>query len=177
MTDLTIIVVIAMVLLAVLAIAGRRSGESGELTDSDYDVRLPSRAVLDRCLSLHDIEFASTIQSPAVLRLLLSERRRLTLCWLRQTRVEAGRLFRLHGRAARHARNLRPAAEFKLLLSFAALVLVYRLLAVAVLFYGPLHTGGFLRSVRSLSNVLANLGGLVAASAAPAQLPAGLAAR
>jgi|SRR5579884_3274981 len=170
--DLAIVLGITALLLVLLLITHNRGAErsSGVALESQDLPRPPSRAILDRCLSLEDIRFITTIRSPELLRLLLSERRRLALRWLKQTRTEAGRLFRSHLRAARHAQNLRPATEFRLLFDFTSLVLIYQLLAILVRFYGPIRTAGFLRLAHSLSHVLANLGGHIADTVAATRL-------
>lgn len=164
--DLAIVFGITALLLVLLLITrsrGTAAGKScGAALESQDLPRPPSRAILDRCLSLEDIRFVTTIRSPELLQLLLSERRRLALRWLKQTRTEAGRLFRSHLRAARNAQNLRPATECRLLFDFTSLVLIYQLLAILVRFYGPIRTAGFLRLAHSLSHVLANLGGHIA---------------
>lgn len=172
--DLAIVFGITALLLVLLLITRRRGAAAGRFSgaapESQDLPRPPSRAILDRCLSLEDIRFITTIRSPELLRLLLSERRRLALRWLKQTRTEAGRLFRSHLRAARHAQNLRPATEFRLLFDFTSLVLIYQILAILVRFYGPIRTAGFLRLAHSLSRVLANLGGHIADTIAATRL-------
>jgi len=166
--DLAIISGSAAVLLILLLMMRNRgtavgtSGASGAPLEVEDLPRPPSRAILGRCLSLEDIRFAATVRSPEVLRLLLCERRRLALRWLRLTRTESGRLLRSHLRAARHAQNLQPAQEFRLLFDYTSLVLIYHFLAILVRFYGPIRTVGFLRLAHSLSHVLANLGGHIA---------------
>ena len=171
--DLVIVFGIIAVLLAFLLITRSRctaTGRSSGAAVESQNPRPPSRAILDRCLSLEDIRFVTNIRSPELLQLLLSERRRLALRWLKQTRTEAGRLFRSHLRAARHAHNLRPATEFRLLFDFMSLVLIYQLLAILVRFYGPIRTAGFIRLAHSLSHVLANLGGQIADTVAATRL-------
>lgn len=164
------IIALLLVLLRITRSRGAAGRSSGFALESQDLPRPPSRAILDRCLSLEDIRFVTTIRSPELLRLLLSERRRLALRWLKQTRTEAGRLFRSHLRAARHAQNLRPVTEFRLLFDFTSLVLIYQLLSVLVRFYGPIRTAGFLRLAHSLSHVLANLGGRIADTIAETRL-------
>src|SRR5690348_3771595 len=108
MTNVVFILAIPVALLLLLWIAGRRSAAEGSMLPASIDsfpgaVRLPSRQLLDQCLSAEDVEFAARFRSPALLRLLLHERRRLALAWLRQTRREAARLFGFHVRAVRQA--------------------------------------------------------------------------
>ncbi|HEV3329784.1 MAG TPA: hypothetical protein VG096_02310 [Bryobacteraceae bacterium] len=138
---------------------------------SAYWVRLPPRALLDRFLSPEDVEYAAELNSPALLRRVVRERRRLAAAWLRQTRREAGRLFLLHVRTVRQAEGLRPAAEVNLVFAAASFLVVYAVMMTAVGLYGPLHTRRFLESLQSLANILSNLGGRIAESIGPALVP------
>jgi hypothetical protein len=164
----------ALLLLMWLAGRGRSeaaSSASGDLS-SEYVVRLPPRGLLGRCLAIEDVEYAEGLRSREVLRLLLRERRRLALGWLRQTRREASRLFRLHIRLARHAPDLRPAAELKLIFQLGVFFLLYQVLAGVVSLYGPFRARSFVNSVHSLADVLARLGGRIAENIVPgAALP------
>jgi hypothetical protein len=163
-------------LLLLVWLAGRRRSEvasiASEDLSSEYLVRLPPSGLLARCLAVEDVEFATALRSPEVLRLLLRERRRLALGWLRQTRREAARLFRLHIRMARNAPDLRPAAELKLIFQLGVFFLLYQILASVVRLYGPFRTRTFVNSVQALADVLAHLGGRIAENIVPmAELP------
>ncbi|MBZ5580533.1 MAG: hypothetical protein LAP40_28625 [Acidobacteriia bacterium] len=167
---------IGVVLLWLLWLAGRRRNQQDlspnreVAADGELLVRLPPPALFGRCLSATDVEFVTTLQSRALLRFLLHERRRLALEWLRQTRREAGRLFRLHLGSVRHSPDLRPAAEAKLLLQVALFMVVYGILMGFVGLYGPFRTQGFVQSVHALAGVLSGLGGRIADSVVPGHL-------
>src|ERR1700730_10892641 len=98
MIDFSFIIAIALTLLFLLWVVWRRetnnasSAGGGLPHPSEYLVCLPERALLDRCLSPEDLEFAAMLRSPGLLGLLVYERRRLALAWLSQTRREAVRL-------------------------------------------------------------------------------------
>lgn len=177
MMNLIFIITISIALLFFLWLVVRRSAsDSAAQHDnptglSQYLVCLPPRALLDRFLSAEDVEYAATLNSPAVVRLVLRERRRLAAAWLRQTRREAGRLFRLHIRTVRQAQGLRPAAEVKLMFAAGSFFVVYAVMMAAVGLYGPLRTRRFLESVQTLANVLSNLGGRIAESIGPGMVP------
>jgi len=169
MPTVELVVVIAFALLLLLITLWRRGisevPRSNSLPEpSEYWVRLPRRALLDRCLSGDDLEFVLGLNSPRVLRLLLTERRRLAHEWLRQTRREALRLFRLHVRSARHAAGLEPMAELKLLSSMGVFLVAYSAMFGAVSLYGPFQTRRFLDSLSLLANVLSRCGSRIAAS-------------
>jgi hypothetical protein len=177
MTNLTLIVILCITLLALLRIVLRRGRQEqpGDLLDMpvslDYQVRLPGRFLLARCLSSEDLEFVTERKSSQLLHLFVRERRRLAVGWLRQIRREASRLYRLHVRSVRYAADLRPAAEAKLLLAVILFSVVYGAMLLAVELYGPFRTKRFLQSVQSMADVLVQLGGRIAASIAPAGLP------
>src|SRR5690242_16523879 len=98
-------------LLILLWAAVRRSGEpsmrsAAALETSEYLVQLPPSGLLGRCFSEQDVQFVASLGSRRVSRLLLRERRRLALEWLRATRRETRRLFGLHVRTVRFAADL-----------------------------------------------------------------------
>ena len=152
-----------LVLLLITAGLRNRTARAGTLSvrDSEAAVCMPPLAVLERCFSVDDIEFTAGLRAPEVLRLLLSERRRLALRWIHRSRHEVRRVLRLHLRAARQSAGLRPAAEFSVLFYAVSFAFVSRMLVTVVYFYGPLRTRSFLRSTRSLANILSNLGGRI----------------
>ena len=171
MTGFIILSVVALVIL-VLLWAGERGNDvfgfrPRESDNAEYLVRLPRPALLRRFLSVEDVAFAARLQSPMVLRLLLGERRRLALEWLRITRREAGRLYRRHVRAARHATDLRPGVEAQLLAQICVFWILYELMCVLVRCYGPFRTQVFLRSMQALGRFLSGLSGHIADTAAP----------
>lgn len=177
MTNFVFIIAIGIALLFFLWVAARRgvsdaaAPRDNAAQPSEYLVRLPPRALLDRFLSPEDIEYAATLNSPVLLRLVVRERRRLAAAWLSQTRREAGRLFRLHVRTVRHAEGLRPAAEVKLVFAAGSFLVVYAVMMAAVGLYGPLRTRRFLESLQGLANVLSNLGGRIAEGIGPGLVP------
>jgi hypothetical protein len=177
MIDFSFIIAIALTLLFLLWVVWRRETNNGSAAGggfpdpSEYLVRLPKRALLDRCLSPEDVEFAAMLRSPALLRLLVYERRRLALAWLRQTRREAVRLFRLHVRTVRHASGLRPLAEAKLFSAVGLFLIVHGVMVGSVCLYGPFRTRRFLESLRLLADLLSRLGGRIAESIGPGLVP------
>ncbi|PWU04419.1 MAG: hypothetical protein C5B51_16885 [Terriglobia bacterium] len=117
------------------------------------------------------MDFAVMLRSRMLLRLLLQERRRLALAWLRETRREAARLYRLHVRLVRHAAELRPLDETKLIAAVGLFLMLHALMMGTVSLYGPFRTRRFLTSLRLLAGVLSRLGGRIADSIGPAMIP------
>ena len=170
-----IFISIGIVLLILLWAGGRRpsaaSVRSGAAPEaSEYSVQLPPSGLLGRCFSEEDVKFVASLGSRTVSRLLVLERRRLALEWLRLTRREIRRLFGLHVQTVRFAADLRPVVEFQLLVQAGAFLFIYELLGALVRFYGPFRAQAYVRSIQGLGSVLANLGGGIAQSvvAAPA---------
>ncbi len=170
--NLVLIFGVAAVLLLLLWAVARRQNEeaAGPPDPSEYLVRLPPPALLAKCFAVEDVRFAASLGSRPVLQLLLRERKRLALQWLRLTRAEARRLYRLHVRSARHAPDLQPSAEGRLLVHFGLFLLVYHMMTGLVLFYGPLRAQALIRSIESLANVLSALGGRIGEIVAPASV-------
>lgn len=165
------------IILLILLWAERRSNSDftgfrlSAADDSERVVRLPRATLLRQFLSAEDVAFAARLRSPAILRFVLRERQRLALEWLRITGLEAGRLYRLHVRAVRHATGLQPAAEAKLLVQVCGFWIVYELMCVMVRCYGPFRTHAFLRSVQGLGAILSDLSGHIAVTAATGPAP------
>ena len=177
MMNFALVIAISCALLLLLWLAARRSSteivppQEKQIDASEYLVRLPTRALLDRFLSADDVEYAARLGSADLFRRVVRERRRLAAAWLRQTRLEAGRLFRLHVRTVRQAEGLRPAAEMKLIFASGLFLAVYAVMMAAVGMYGPLRTRSFLESLQSLADVLSRLGGRIAESIGAATVP------
>lgn len=170
-----VILAIGFLLLLLLWAAGRggslASNRSNSSRPAAHLVQLPPYALLGRCLSVEDVQFAASLGSPAVERLLLQERRRFALEWLWQTRKEASRLFRLHTKSVRHATDLRPAREVALLFQAGLFLVVYATLVLAVRLHGPFRTRRFVQALHGLAGLLAELGSRIAAAAPAAGIP------
>ncbi len=166
--DIYLISAIVLVLLVLFWLAlGRGAVELAGAPDRSGVVRLPPRSIIDRCFSEEDLEFAMALRSPGLLHLYEHERRRLALAWLHQTRREAGRLVRSHLNMARHAGDIRPGVEAKILLQMAVFLFVCQLLVLIVSFYGPFRTRRVLQSAHGLAEMLSGLGGRLVISMAP----------
>ena len=166
--SLIVLLGVGIVIVILLWAAGRRRGSEFDASngnpgeDLGYRLQLPRADLIRRCFSTNDLAFAAKLRSPAILQLLLRERRRLALEWLRLTRRIATRLFRLHVHTVRHAADLRPTAEAKLAAQVCVFLMACQLMSVMVRLYGPFRTQTSLRSVQSLANVLAALSGRIA---------------
>jgi hypothetical protein len=170
-----VFVTIGIVLLTLLWARGMRHGSASvrsrsALEASQTIVQLPPSSLLGRCFSQQDVEFVASLGSQAVLRLLLRERRRLALEWLRLTRREARRLLGSHVRTVRFSADLRPATEFKLLVRAGCLLFTSEVLEVLVRWYGPFRARAYVRSIEGLGSVLAALGSGIAQSIPPAAI-------
>jgi hypothetical protein len=177
MTNLISICILCIGLLALVLLVWRRDRARetedflSESEGPENVARLPERGLLYRCLSPEDLEFITRRKSRRLEELFVRERRRLAICWLRQTRREASRLYGLHLRSARHAANLRPAAELNLFFAVALFLIVYEAMLGAVWLYGPFQARQFLAFLHSLGDLLSRLGVRIAGSITPAPWP------
>jgi len=170
--NIVVIIGIGITLLLLLWVAGRNRAvvPTSSATTSDLDgcsAYLPPRALLARCFSAEDVAFIDKLQSRQLSKLLFQERRRLALEWLRQTRREAARVFRAHVRMVRHAADLRPGMECRLLWHAGSFFVVYQFLQLVVRLYGPVRAHAFVHSVSALGGILSDLGTRIAGLAFP----------
>ena len=167
------VVGIGIALVLLLWAAGRSRSGTGSPSPQEFSasalpsVVLPSRALLAQCFSADDVDFVARLKSRQLSRLLFQERRRLAVEWLRQTQRQAVRVFRFHVSTVRHAADLRPGMEFRLLLHAGAFFVICQFLLVLVRLYGPLRAHVFVRSVSFLGGVLSDLGGRIVGVASP----------
>ena len=163
MTGLLVFIGASAALILLLLVVKRPA--NGELAPAG----LPDRAIMERILAPEDARYIASLGLPRVHRLFLRERRRLAVRWLRAIRAEATRLFRLHTRAVRQARDVRPMTEVRVACAFALFMLNYAVIAGLVRWYGPFHTGAILRLLDSLSGAMGRLSRqLTAGAGAPA---------
>lgn len=170
--DILFAIAVAGALLILLWVAVRRNVSGSLAAEPDFEPCLPPRALMQRILSIEDVEFAQMLPAPRVLRLLVAERRRLALGWLHQIRREAGRLVEMHVREARHAAGLRPATEIRLFAHMTLFLATYQVLLAGVWFWGPFRTRGYLRWIRGLSDLVSDSGGRMADLARAGSAPA-----
>lgn len=139
--------VLGLLLGVLLAIWARRRPELSSLETknvSDPDSALEflrfellPPATADSLFSRGDWDFVQKATSRRIQRLFLRERTALVLLWLGEIRRQMSGLMKLHRRAARSLKDIRPGTEAGLALRYAAFLLGYELLRLAVFLWGP----------------------------------------
>jgi hypothetical protein len=97
----------------------------------------PRRDLGERIFDLQDWDFVSHETSPEIQSMFQQERAVLAISWLRRTRRQITLLILAHAAEVRRSKNLQPAMELKLLLSYLSLVMLCDLLIGLIWFRGP----------------------------------------
>ena len=93
--------------------------------------------VLQRIFSEDDHRYVAEIGDPRVERLLLLERKRVAIGWIRRKAAEARFIMREHMRRARRAKNLEVSREVRLAFQYLEFRALCELLVLTVFFFGP----------------------------------------
>jgi hypothetical protein len=167
MIELFVFCLVSMILLAFVALLLRSS-----LADSSDDpcglepgassigssIDTPPRILMERLFSEDDLRFISEEGSQGALTMLLRERRRVALAWIRQTRRQASSLVRAHLRNVRADSRLDPFTEMRLFLHVSSFMLLYAMLFSLIWGVGAFRTPPFVRKCLRLAHGLGSLG-------------------
>jgi hypothetical protein len=107
--------------------------------------------VLERIFEPGDSDFIARQHSCDAQQLFHRERKRLAYLWLRQTRHEIANIRQFHAEMARKTADLSPGTELKIAVECMLVSGMCWLMAVAIYFLGPIHTGGMARYASDLS--------------------------
>jgi hypothetical protein len=99
--------------------------------------RGPHSEILQRIFSQDDHLYVAEVGDPRVEQLLLRERKRVAISWIRRKVAEARFIMREHARRARGARNLEVSDEVRLAFQYLKLLALCELLVLTVFFFGP----------------------------------------
>jgi len=100
----------------------------------------PRRDLGERIFDLHDWDFVRCETTSEIQRLFQQERAVLAISWLRRTRRRVSFVMRTHATGVRRSKNLQPAMELKLLLSYLSLVMLCDILIGLIWLRGPVLT-------------------------------------
>ncbi len=138
---------LGLLLAALLIIWANRSGrlpslEASEVSDPGsalellrFDLLPP--ATVGQLFSPDDWGFVHKATSRRIERLFVRERTALALFWLEETRRQMSGLMKLHRRAARSSGSIKPGAETRLAIRFAAFLIGCDFLYLAIVLWGP----------------------------------------
>jgi len=113
-----------------------------------------SFAILSRVFGDDDRRFIAGLGDKRVEQLLLFERKRIALRWLRRKSAEARSIMRGHAQRAREARDLSVSCEARLALQFVELLVLCEMLALIIFLFGP---QGFERFATQTNAVLSDM--------------------
>ncbi len=149
MTQILVFVILGGLLLALLVYWVQRSRsrdvnnqtESLEVQDILVCLQFPARTkpFVDRIFSEQDWAFVSRETNRAVQRLFQTQRRRLAIVWLRQTRNQVVRLMTSYRAAVRQTSDVSAAVEMRVALDYMLFLLTYYVLLVSVWLRGPIE--------------------------------------
>jgi hypothetical protein len=100
----------------------------------------PRRDLGERIFDPHDWDFVRHETTSEIQRMFQQERTVLAISWLRRTRRQVSLVMRTHAAGVRRSKNLQPAVELKLLLSYLSLVMLCDFLISLVWLRGPVRT-------------------------------------
>ena len=100
----------------------------------------PRRDLGERIFDRHDWDFVLHKSTSEIQRMFQQERAVLAITWLRRTRRQVSLVMRRHAAGVRRSKNLQPAMEFKLLLSYLSLVMLCDILIGLIWLRGPVRT-------------------------------------
>lgn len=162
-----ILVLAALILILVgrLLLQRSNSGNSRVITIEDYTAAhaavesvFVEIAAVRRIFATDDIEFISESAGPDVQRLLVKERKRLAMRWLRSTQKRAAHLMSLHLKLASYTYDPSSKFEFNLTVRYLCFVVAANGLLVALWLFGPFQVSKIasytMRSVEHFSSLL-----------------------
>jgi hypothetical protein len=126
------------------------------------------REILLRAFSREDQRFIATLGDPRVERLLLVERKRIALSWIRRKSAEARLIMSEHVRRAREASDLKVASELRLAFQYLELLALCEFLGLMVFSFGPAGLQGLALQTNAILLDMKRFGEPVAPSAGAA---------
>ncbi len=100
----------------------------------------PRRDLGERIFDPRDWDFVRHETTSEIQRMFQQDRAVLAISWLRRTRRQVSLLMRTHAAGVRRSKNLQPAMELKLLLSYLFLVMLCEILIGLIWLRGPVRT-------------------------------------
>jgi len=143
-----------------LNIAGLPGRDAARQIDEANDAM--SFEILLRTFGDDDQRFITALGDKYVERLLLCERKRIALRWIRRKSAEARSIMREHANRAREASDLTVSGEARLAFRYMELLMLCEALSLSVSLFGPaglqkfaVQTNTILSDMRRFGNVVA----------------------
>jgi len=106
---------------------------------------------VSKIFSREDWEFVASMNSPALQRFFLAERKSLALLWVLQTAAGIQKVMRQHAEFSRGSADLEFATEMHLFFRYAELRVICAVLIVSIELVGPLSLRGLALHASKLS--------------------------
>ena len=172
----TLLAGILFLLLSAIALSGwlaSRDAAQTSLADGSASIPLPSE-FLPSVFSKRDWEFVCQMNSAALKKLFLSERKHVALRWVAETSGALALAMRQHALAARHSSNLNPLTELTILARYLSLLVLCGFLSLSIRVMGPVRLGGLAQLAQAMSLRIAEAHRSLQANAQPSDVPAGI---
>ena len=117
-----------------LNVAGLPGTATGQMDEANEAF---SFKILLRAFGDDDRRFVAELGDKHIERLLLFERKRIALRWIRRKSAEARSIMREHANRAREARDLRASGEARLAFRYVELLMLCEGLSLIVFLFGP----------------------------------------
>ena len=164
MTGTLTLLAIGLLLIGLLAVLLRRTESVGDerfsqLSNDSGSLHFEERRkeIIDRIFGRDDWDFVVSQGSKELLRLFLSERKQIALCWLSEIRNQARAAMRFHVSHARRSRKLVVLVELRVALDYFSIRLKCELIALALLLRGPVALRGMVGQASHLAEQLRGL--------------------
>ncbi len=115
------------------------------------NMRVPPRDLVERIFAQEDLDHVRRNTPADVLPLFLSERRKLTILWLRSTKLRVQEVMVLYRRAVRGSNSLRTVVEVRPAVNYALFLLSFELMQAAVWMFGPFAVRGAVSYIQGLA--------------------------
>jgi hypothetical protein len=132
---------ILLLTLCALALGGwltSRTASQSSQTAQPASPPAPSE-FLPSLFSDGDWEFVRQMNTLALKRLFITERKRVALSWVAETCAALNLVMRQHAIAARHSSNLNPVTELTIFARYLSLLVLCGLLSLAIRLMGPMR--------------------------------------
>jgi hypothetical protein len=114
-----------------------------------------------------DWEFVRQMNSLALKKLFITERKRVALSWVAETCAALNLVMRQHALAARHSSNLNPVTELTIFAGYLSLLVLCGLLSLTIRLMGPMRLGGLAQLAHGTSLRIADAHHSLQATARP----------
>lgn len=159
MSGLILFLAVAFVLLLLLLLWLRQPASRAAERDlaaarealTALDMGILPRGLVERIFSEEDLEYVRRDAAPGVLPVFLSERRRLAIVWLGNTKQRVQEVMAVYRRAVRGSNSLRAAVEVRPALNYGMFLVSCELMRGLIWMFGPFAVRGAVSHMEGLA--------------------------